>query len=517
MAEDAKCSQCKDACPQLKCYCMEIPISLCSACAVVHFLADPDLPHRPFPVGNAKAGETCEVCRISHAEKICTCMFPWISYCGDCAQIHLSSDAAEMKHTLEPISAKFFLQSAADLPEYYARQEFVEALHAEVLRNTAQVDAAIAEVNKVAYDLMTTIEGWRANLISAFEKIKLTVNESVQICTGQLDNLRYEPIINPTMRIDQLVQLGTKDSLRQALEEMKMLHWTVDTEKVTKQLPFIFSYHDNYMMLDAVEKLYFAVPKTNTMVTFALPDMTPIDLRLDTDFRFKSFSAWCKISTGQVVLTGGLSQKDGSKYYKDTIWIDPSTKKTREMTPMKKERCRHGTLCHQGYVYVFGGYSDEYLKSCERFDLKENNWSSLPDLKDARDCVTAAAWKDRIYIVGYASNKVEIFDVGSGNMFVMPITLRPTVMNLLVPKHCALVCIENGEMTMVMENEIIRVNIEGQTVRNVKLPVKVEKSWYSPCPPAIQHTEAAYLFTLEGELWKLDLRSSTLHFVHKHK
>lgn len=210
MAEDAKCSQCKETYPQLKCYCMEIPISLCSACAVVHFLADPDLPHRPFPVGTASSGETCEVCRISPADKICTCMFPWISYCSDCAQIHLASDSAEMKHTLEPISAKFFLQSFTDIPAYYARQEFIEALQNEVLRNTSLVDAAIAEVNKVAYDLTTSIEGWRANINRALEKIKRTVNESVQICTGQLENLRYEPVVNPTMRIDQLVQLGPR-------------------------------------------------------------------------------------------------------------------------------------------------------------------------------------------------------------------------------------------------------------------------------------------------------------------
>src|SRR5574343_644618 len=104
------CCECKSQSPQVKCYCIESPISLCSACSLSHFLSAPDAPHRPFPVENHNDEDTkCEVCKLSAAQSICTCLFPWISYCSDCASVHASESTSHLKHSLEPLHAKDFL------------------------------------------------------------------------------------------------------------------------------------------------------------------------------------------------------------------------------------------------------------------------------------------------------------------------------------------------------------------------------------------------------------------------
>lgn len=519
MAEDAvKCAVCKDLSPQVKCYCMETPISLCSTCSVSHFLATGELPHRPFPVEHSAPDyEACEVCRISAAQSICTCMFPWISYCSDCASAHVSSDMGHSKHSLEPLYAKFYLQSSTNLAGYYERQRFADELRAEVMKNQAAVDQCIAEVNKLALELITSVEGWRTNTVHALQQVKVVVHENVQICCAQIDAMRYELSITPRMRIDQLIQLGSRANLEEAKQEMVMLRYSLDAEKAIKQLPFVFSFIENYLMLEAVDKILFAVPKTNKIVEFELPDMSPHELTLATDVKFRSFSAWCKLPSGEILVTGGLVQKDGDKYYRDAVVLDCSAKTLRPAPSMRKERCRHGIVYYHQFVYVFGGYCDEYLKSCERYNLRTQQWSALPDLKDARDCVSASVWKERIYIVGYASSRIEVLDVASETFSVFPVSLRMSLMNLLVPKHCALVSADNGELTVVMETEVLKVSIEGRTARSVRLPTKVEKAWYSPCPPAVSRGEFAFFFTLDMELWRLHVPTSELKFIHKLK
>ena len=516
--EPVKCSSCHALPPQLKCYCMETPASLCSKCAVGHLSAGGELPHRPFPVERNPSGqESCEVCNISPAQFICTCMFPWISYCSDCASIHVSSDSGHTKHSLEPIYAKFYLQSSTDLTSYYERQHFADELRAEVLRNPAAIDDCIAEINKVAFDLISTIEGWRTNTVQHLQRVRATVQESVQICCAQIDAMRYELHISPRMRIDQLIQLAKRDILEDAKDEMVMVKYSVDGEKMARQLQFVFSFTENYLMLEAVDKVAFAIPKTNMVVEYALPDVTPHEVTLHTDVKFKSFAAWCALPSGHLFVTGGQTQKDGIQYHRETILVDTSSKSVRPAPAMRHPRCKHGILYHKQHVYVFGGYCDEYLKNCERFSVKEQAWAPLPDMRDARDCVSAAEWKDRIYIVGYASNRIEVLNLGDMTMTVLPVQLRLSLMNLLVPKHCAVTHIDNCEMCVLLDNEAIRINLEAMTVRTLKLSSKGEKTWYSPCPPVVIRGESAFFFTMEMELWKVDIKTGEVKFVHKSK
>ena len=519
MADDSvKCSLCKSAAPHIKCYCTETPTSFCSSCAVVHFLADSELPHKPLPAEERRQKEVCEVCKIDTASVICTCMYPWISYCNDCAAVHISNDTTQITtHTLEPLYAKYYLQSSAQLPAYYERQQFVEELYSEVQKNPSTVDACISDVNKVAGELIMSIEGWRNNAVENLLKIKQTVLENVKICCAQLDAMRYDANINPRMRIDQLVELGTKDTLSKARVEVQMLQYSIQAAHVTEHLAQVFNYTENYLMLEGIDKLFFPVPRTNKLIAFDLPDETPREIGLETDGKFKSFASWCKLPSGHIMMTGGLAQKDGTHYSNEACLLDSVSKRVRTLPAMRKARCRHGSLYFKNFVYVFGGYCDEYLKSCELFSLKEQSWTALPDLKDARDCVTAAAWKERIYIVGYSSNKIEVLDVSTGNLFVMPVVMRMGIMNLLIPKHCALVGIENGEMTIVMESEVLKINIDSRVMKAQKLPSKLDKSWYSPCPSTTLKNGMVYFFTLEMELWKLHLPSNELKFVQSIK
>ena len=45
-------------------------------------------------------------------------------------------------------------------------------------------------------------------------------------------------------------------------------------------------------------------------------------------------------------------------------------------------RKSHGVCYLNGFIYVIGGYNniEGFLKKCERYDLKKQEWKVMPDL-----------------------------------------------------------------------------------------------------------------------------------------
>jgi hypothetical protein len=65
-------------------------------------------------------------------------------------------------------------------------------------------------------------------------------------------------------------------------------------------------------------------------------------------------------------------------------------------------RKAHSTCYHNGFVYAFGGFSNEnaITNLCERYDLCNNSWIKLPPMKYPKAYCTPYAIGDHIYLVG---------------------------------------------------------------------------------------------------------------------
>jgi hypothetical protein len=65
-------------------------------------------------------------------------------------------------------------------------------------------------------------------------------------------------------------------------------------------------------------------------------------------------------------------------------------------------RKAHTACYHNGYVYVFGGFTvdNSITNLCERFDLCNNVWVKLPPMKYPKAYCTATALGAYIYLVG---------------------------------------------------------------------------------------------------------------------
>ena len=89
---------------------------------------------------------------------------------------------------------------------------------------------------------------------------------------------------------------------------------------------------------------------------------------------------------------------------------------------MNKSRSLFSTAVHKGKIYAIGGIDEEHeeTNSIECYDSKDNSWTLLPHMTNARRSSTAVAYGNKIYVVGgfdatddpqQILNSVEVFDI----------------------------------------------------------------------------------------------------------
>lgn len=115
-----------------------------------------------------------------------------------------------------------------------------------------------------------------------------------------------------------------------------------------------------------------------------------------------------------VFICGGLRLQAKSTYY-------ITRTKTKQLSDMSTRRSLHG-LCYAksvNSVLVFGGEQlqerFEQISSAEKFDLRENEWKTLPDMLEARADFQPCVVYDKVYICGgNQSGTCELFDLKTG-------------------------------------------------------------------------------------------------------
>ena len=131
----------------------------------------------------------------------------------------------------------------------------------------------------------------------------------------------------------------------------------------------------------------------------------------------------CQLASDLLLLTGGW--KGGVRG--DCWLLDLVNKKSTQMPSLATARCFHRSVLLGDYVYVVGGEdaSDKMISSVERFDLKQRQWSSLPDMPQPVSSASAISYGHRVFVFGgrSANNKnlscTQAYDTVSGNWLTL--------------------------------------------------------------------------------------------------
>ena len=131
----------------------------------------------------------------------------------------------------------------------------------------------------------------------------------------------------------------------------------------------------------------------------------------------------CQVASDLLLLTGGW--KDGVRG--DCWLLDLVNKTSTQMPSSATARRYHRSVFLGDYIYVVGGkdFSDKTIGSVERFDLKQRQWSSLPDMPQPVFGPAAISYGHRVYVFGgrVADNEnsscTQAYDTVSGNWLTL--------------------------------------------------------------------------------------------------
>ena len=128
-------------------------------------------------------------------------------------------------------------------------------------------------------------------------------------------------------------------------------------------------------------------------------------LSLSTRIQADDTSSWVVLEGGSVFVCGGGSVHTVAW---STVYVVREGC-AEQVGNMQVGRCYHGVLAYNSQVYVFGGWNKGALKSCEKYQLQQHTWTTLPSMQQARRQFNPCLLNESIYLCGCGSTLLEAF------------------------------------------------------------------------------------------------------------
>ncbi|KAK2821976.1 hypothetical protein Q5P01_022041 [Channa striata] len=128
-----------------------------------------------------------------------------------------------------------------------------------------------------------------------------------------------------------------------------------------------------------------------------------------------------------IFVVGGKELKDGEHALDSVMIYDRQSFKWGESDPLPYEVYAHGTVSHNGLVYVIGGKSES--KKCMKrvcvYNPTKFEWKDLAPLKTARSLFGVTIHKDQIFVVtgvtdAGLTSSVEVYDIATNKWSEFP-------------------------------------------------------------------------------------------------
>ena len=128
---------------------------------------------------------------------------------------------------------------------------------------------------------------------------------------------------------------------------------------------------------------------------------------LEKPFAFFKHSRSWGLPDGKILITGGLYPSElGVSVVNSAFIYNPFNKTLKQGSPLNICRFQHTITGRNRFVYCLGGkkfYSsakEEVLKSCERYDIREDKWEILPPMEDGVFNASACILDKNLYVFG---------------------------------------------------------------------------------------------------------------------
>lgn len=494
------CQLCHSQASILLCCCREAGVKVCSLCAAQHFLEDSS-PH--YPLAYSAGLASCHTCARMQSAYLCTCSLPAKAYCKDCLNEHICRGTAA-RHDTYPATAKDFIDCKRSYGDYLDRQHLVNSVETFLLGNLAKIRMCRSSVNMLAADLIVWVEKWRKDAQDMLDKEEKHMLLVIQKAFRSLQTIRVKWKFSVENRLEQILSncvFVKPFSLNYT--DFSLFQWELRPEILLIPLSSTLQVTLSSQLLTPVPHLYYVVPWSTKLVSYAVPSIVPIEIPLTKKGKFMSFSAWCALNSAKLCITGGWKQVQGREIYSAEAYIvDLGANAVYPVLDMNTARCRHAMASVKGVIYALGGSNSVAIRSIERLKHETEDWQEVAELSEGKDCTSASVWREKIYILAYFSRKIEVFDPISTRLTAFPIKSESHFPSFLGPKFITLLGVSSEELVILSEQEVLHVDLTSGLSTSFPLSMKLDKSWFTQSS-GIYHNQHWFFTTLDQELWML--------------
>ena len=221
--------------------------------------------------------------------------------------------------------------------------------------------------------------------------------------------------------------------------------------------------------------MHYFQPKIKRIFLYNLenPSNSKMDeIDLNIQFTIPENSRSIITPYGDIYLSGGASNEKKGRILNNLYKFNKYQKSLSIKNPMNFARKAHGFIFFDDFLYACGGLSenDENLDSCEKYDIRNENWINIAKMVKKSSYFTLIPYLNKsIFKFGGVqnSNLIERYDISSEKW--SEINFFCEIKNFIIPSLCGAAHINDNEIMVfggvedhseVRKSFIFRINEE---------------------------------------------------------
>jgi hypothetical protein len=234
--------------------------------------------------------------------------------------------------------------------------------------------------------------------------------------------------------------------------------------------------------------LYYFKAGTSDIKRFDVDTYELLPCYVKAPVEFKDRMAWCEIPDGTVIITGGWLNRTWSA---EAYRLTSARSQIEKITSMLRPRSSHCSVYCCEKVIVLGGVTDSgQTASCEILDLGDMTWRRGADMAKAKSLFTAAAFKDKVYVLG--DTEIEVYDPSTNIFSVFRTPFPNPAISLLVPKA--------NNLLAFRDNQLSGINVTNEETYSIAHIV--QQDWWSPTQAVVKGPEIYMMLSATNSIVK---------------
>ncbi|XP_072024205.1 kelch-like protein 28 [Amphiura filiformis] len=157
---------------------------------------------------------------------------------------------------------------------------------------------------------------------------------------------------------------------------------------------YVVGGHDGFSYLDTVEAFHFQGNSWEVCAPMSIP---------------RGFGC-CTVIDGMLYVFGGTSgnANEDNMYHSEMERYDPRQNLWSKMAPMHDARAYFASVVLNNCIYAIGGFNGRWLNTVEKYDPQTNRWQYVRELSIPRSSFSATVHDGYVYVAGGFTGKANV-------------------------------------------------------------------------------------------------------------